>query len=648
MTIRTLFNRLGSFAQVLIVNPGLVRRGPRFAWRALKEGPRASIDRMRAVINRLRLSLDYRAWQAEFGTTVEEKLAMRDWAQALPHPTQVAVLMPLSNPRYEWLQAAIHSVQAQLYPCWQLCIAIDSSTDQRIRLLLEAKSASEPRIEVVFCEGKGKICETSNRALELAKAPWVALLDQSDLLSDDALIWVAKAIQEHPEARLFYSDEDKIRPMGDLFEPYFKGQWNPLLMEGQNMFSHLGVYSADLMRQVGGFRQGVESSQDYDLVLRCSEQVRRDQIVHIPRVLYHVRVSRRSTALGGMGDRKESAARAIKEHLVRRCEPLQELRSNTFGFHAKRLLPDPAPRVSIIIPTRNGLNVLKPCLESLLKMTRYPDFEVLVVDNGSDDWATLQFLESLRQQEKIKVLHDPSSFNYSALNNRAVQEASGQLICLLNNDIEVLDQGWLEEMVVFALRPGVGAVGARLLFPNGKLQHAGVVLGLGLGGVAGHAHLGMPGDSPGYFSRAQLAQEISAVTAACLVVQRCHYLEVGGLDEVNLRVAFNDVDFCLKLKEQGLHNIYVPAARLIHHESASRGLDHNPEKAARFAQEVSWMHYRWSHLLQNDPAYNPNLSFDTPLFRLACPPRLNRWGATIVGNASLPYDFTFRGIAEEK
>ena len=625
MTIRILSNRLGSFAQVLSVYPSLVRRGSRFAWRALKEGPRASFDRMRVVINRLRLSLDYRAWRAEFGTTAEEKRAMRAWAQALPNPNQIAVLMPLSNPRFEWLQAAIHSVQAQLYPHWQLCIAIDSFIDQRIRLLLEAKMASDPRIKVVFCEGKGQICETSNRSLELAKAPWLALLDQNDLLSDDALAWVAKAIEDHPQARLFYSDEDKISPMGDLFEPYFKGQWNPLLMEGQNMFSHLGVYNAALTRQVGGFRQGMEGSQDYDLVLRCSEQLRRDQIVHIPRVLYHVLVCRRSTVLGGMGDRKESAARAIKEYLVRRGEPLEELRWNSFGFHAKRFLPVPAPRVSIIIPTRNGLKVLKPCLKSLLKLTRYPDFEVLVVDNGSDDWATLQFLEGLKQQGKIKVLHDPSPFNYSALNNRAVQKASGELSCLLNNDIEVLDRGWLEEMVIFALRPGVGAVGARLVFPNGRLQHAGVVLGLGLGGVAGHAHLGLPGESPGYFSRVQLAQEISAVTAACLVVKRSHYLEVGGLDAVNLKVAFNDVDFCLKLKEQGLHNIYVPSARLIHHESVSRGLDQSPEKAARFAQEVSWMHYRWGHHLQNDLAYNPNLSFDNPLFRLACPPRLNGW-----------------------
>ena len=293
------------------------------------------------------------------------------------------------------------------------------------------------------------------------------------------------------------------------------------------------------------------------------------------------------------------------------------------GFKAQLALPDLAPRVSVIIPTRNGLKVLKPCLTSLLGITRYPDLEVLVVDNGSDDPATLQFLAELEGQGKIRVLRDPGPFNYSALNNQAVEQASGELICLLNNDIEVIDPGWLEELVVQALRPGVGAVGARLLYPNRTLQHGGVLLGVG--GVANHAHLGWPGDHPGYFSRAQLTQEMAAVTGACLLVSRANYLVVGGLDADNLKVAFNDVDFCLKLREQGLQNVYVPAAKLIHHESVSRGQDLSPEKAARFAAEVAWMQQRWGEQLPHDPAYNPNLSLDNPHFRLAWPPRLERW-----------------------
>jgi len=397
------------------------------------------------------------------------------------------------------------------------------------------------------------------------------------------------------------------------------------LMEGQNMFSHLGVYATDLVRRVGGFREGFEGSQDHDLVLRCSSQLRREQIVHIPRVLYHWRVHPQSTAGGAKAKpyTVQAAERAISEHLQRRALPLRQVSWTPVGFRAELALPEPPPRVSVIIPTRNGLKVLRPCLTSLLERTRYSDFEVLVVDNGSDEPATLQFLADLEQQGRIRVLPDPSPFNYSALNNRAVQKASGELICLLNNDIEVIDPGWLEELVVQALRPGVGAVGARLLYPNRTLQHGGVLLGVG--GVANHAHLGWPGDHPGYFSRAQLTQEMAAVTGACLLVRRSYYEAVGGLNEEQLTVAFNDVDFCLKLLEQGLQNVYAPAARLIHHEAVSRGQDLSPEKAARFAAEVAWMQQRWGDQLHHDTAYNPNLSLDNPHFRLAWPPRVDRW-----------------------
>jgi glycosyltransferase involved in cell wall biosynthesis len=569
---------------------------------------------------------DYEAWCAEFGTTAEEKTVMAAWAQVLPEPPQIAVLMPVFNPRPEWLQAAIDSVRGQLYPHWQLCIADDCSTDPRIRTLLEAALEADPRIQVMFREHNGHICACSNSALELVEAPWVALLDHDDLLPDEALIWVVKAIADHPDARLFYSDEDKLSQSGALFDPYFKGDWNPVLMEGQNTFSHLGVYHTNLLRRVGGFREGFEGSQDHDLVLRCSEQLRREQIVHIPRILYHWRVHPKSTASDAKAKpySVQATERAITEHLHRRALPLQQMDRTPLGFRAVLALPNPVPRVSVIIPTRNGLKVLKPCLKSLLEITSYANLEVILVDNGSDDPETLQFLEELRQQGKISILRDPGPFNYSALNNKAVQNATGELICLLNNDVEVIDQRWLEELVVFALRPDVGAVGARLLYPNRTLQHAGVVLGFGLDGVAAHAHVGVPDDSPGYFSRAQLALEISAVTAACLVVQRSHYLAVGGLDELNLKVAYNDIDFCLKLREIGLQNVYVPVARLIHHESVSRGSDQSPAKTARFAAEVSWMRQRWGHLLQFDQYYNPNLSLKRP-FRLARPPRLNRW-----------------------
>ena len=634
MKVHALLSRMLTSARVFRREPDVLVRAPRFIWRAIKEGPRLSLHRLRRITDPLRFtasSPNYQAWRDQFRTTDQERAAMAAWAEALQEPVVISVLMPVFNPKPEWLQEAIDSVRSQLYPHWQLCIADDCSTDPRIRPLLEAAMVADPRIQVVFREHNGHICASSNSALELVDAPWMALLDHDDLLPDEALIWVAKAIIDHPDARLFYSDEDKIGQDNVLFDPYFKGDWNPVLMEAQNMFCHLGVYSTELVRQVGGFREGFEGSQDHDLVLRCSEQIRRDQIVHIPRALYHWRVHPQSTSSGlsAKSYSVRSAERAITEHFHRIGLPLERMRWNSSGFHPKLALPNPVPRVSVIIPTRNGIEVLKPCLTSLLECTCYPDLEVLVVDNGSDDPSTLEFLADLEQQGRIKVFRDPSPFNYSALNNRAVQQTNSELVCLLNNDIEVIDPGWLEELVVQVLRPGVGAVGAKLLYPDRTIQHGGVVLGVG--GVAGHAHHRCPEDHGGYFSRAQLTQEMAAVTGACLLVRRSHYEAVGGLNEEHLKVAFNDIDFCLKLRELGLHNIYAPEARLIHHESVSRGDDLSCEKAKRFAAETAWMLNQWDDQLNHDPAFNPNLYLHNMPFSLdggisfSCPPRLQSW-----------------------
>jgi glycosyltransferase involved in cell wall biosynthesis len=626
MKLRTLLRRLHTSTQLLRSDPRLVLRVPRFVWRSFKEGPRASLDRLRRMSHPLRFSVQYEAWRQEFGTTVKEKGAMAAWAQELQDPPQIAVLMPVFNPRPEWLQAAVDSVRGQIYPHWQLCIADDCSTDPSIRLLLETAMDSDSRIQVVFRECNGHICASSNSALELVQAPWIALMDHDDLLPDDALIWVARAIAENPEVRLLYSDEDKIRLTGEHIDPYFKCDWNPILMEGQNMFCHLGVYSTDLVRWVGGFREGFEGSQDHDLVLRCSEQLKRDQIFHIPRVLYHWRVHPKSTA-GGASAKPyaiQAGERAISEHLQRCGLPLRQISRTINGYKTHLDLPDSAPKVSVIIPTRNGLKVLRPCLTSLLELTRYPDFEVLVVDNGSDDPATLQFLADLECEGTIQLLSDHSPFNYSALNNRAVQHANGEFICLLNNDIEIIDPGWLEELVVHALRPQVGAVGAKLLYPNRTIQHGGVLLGIG--GVAGHAHHGLYEDDHGYFSRAQLSQEVSAVTAACLLVSKHNYQAAGGLNEVNLKVAFNDVDLCLKLIKMGLRNIYAPHATLLHHESVTRGYEDTAAKKARFKAEAVWMQERWGNALLHDPAYNPNLVLDGSPFAISWGPRLERWG----------------------
>jgi GT2 family glycosyltransferase len=323
-----------------------------------------------------------------------------------------------------------------------------------------------------------------------------------------------------------------------------------------------------------------------------------------------------------------AAERAVGEHLQCLHLPVTHLDRTDAGIRPFFGLPAPAPRVSVIIPTRNGLDVLAPCLRSLLDQTDYPDLEILVVDNGSDDPATLAFLADLETAGRIRVLLDPSPFNFSALNNKAVEQATGEWICLMNNDIEVIQPEWLIQMLAYAQRPGVGAVGARLLYPDRRIQHGGVLLGIG--GVAGHAHHGLAHDDLGYYCRAQLAQEMSAVTAACLLVSKANYQSVEGLNAEHLSVAFNDVDFCLKLLEQGLINVYVPTAVLLHHESVSRGFEDTPAKQDRFAREVAWMQQRWGEYLTTDAAYNPNLTLDGSPFSMASPPRVKRWSLSEV------------------
>lgn len=629
MKLRTLLRRLRTSAQVVLTHPGALARAPRFAWRALREGPQLSLARLRALSDPSRFTPNtYRSWLAQFhDPSDQEREAMRAWAEGLPDPPKIAVLMPVFNPNPQWLQEAIDSVCDQLYPHWQLCIADDCSTDPRVREVLERAAAGDQRIWVVFREQNGHISAASNTALELVEAPWVALLDHDDRLAEDALAWVARSIVEHPQLRMIFSDEDKIDANGSRRDPYFKCDWNPILMEGQNAVCHLGVYATGLVREVGGFRVGYEGAQDHDLTLRCSRQLRREQILHLPRVLYHWRVHAGSTATGAEAKPYScgAAQRVVADHLRSLNQAATAVDCTPVGLQPRFGPPVDPPRVSVIIPTRNGFAVLEPCLRSLLEHTHYPNLEVLVVDNGSDDPSTLAFLAELEAVGSIRVLPDPSPFNYSALNNRAVEQATGEFICLMNNDIEVIQPDWLIQMLAYGQRPGVGAVGARLLYPDRTIQHGGVILGIG--GVAGHVHHGLAQDDSGYYCRAQLAQEMSAVTAACLLVRKSHYQAVGGLNAENLRVAFNDVDFCLKLVEHGLHNVYAARAVLLHHESVSRGHENTPAKQARFAAEVAWMQQRWGDRLTSDSAYNPNLDLEHAPFSLATPPRLKRWSS---------------------
>jgi GT2 family glycosyltransferase len=449
------------------------------------------------------------------------------------------------------------------------------------------------------------------------------LLDQDDAFAENALALVALEIERHPEAGLIYSDEDKIDETEARSNPFFKPDWNPELFLGQNYINHLGVYRSELLREIGGFREGFEGSQDYDLALRCVEKLQPEQVRHIPRILYHWRMV--SGSLAAIPDAKpyakEAARRALAEHGERTGRPgvVVPCPENTESHRVLHALPQPAPLASIIIPTRDRAALLQRCVESIRARTDYRPFEIIVVDNGSVEEETLAFFRRAEGENILRVLADTGPFNYSRLNNRAAATARGDLLVFLNNDTEIDDPGWLTEMVRHAMQPEVGAVGARLWYPDGTLQHGGVVLGLG--GVAGHAFPHIPRGHPGYFNRAMLQQNCSAVTGACMVLRKAVFEELSGFDEENLGVTFNDIDFCLRLAERGYRVVWTPYANLIHHESASRGHQRTPEEQAQFLGEAGYMQKVWAARLLRDPYYNPNLSLNLPGFEIAFPPR---------------------------
>lgn len=565
---------------------------------------------------------DYAEWIRRYDALTDEaREGMRKDVQSFRDRPLISVIMPAYNSNRKWLEEAIASVQSQIYPHWELCIADDASTDRHVREMLQDWTRHDTRIRVVHREKNGHICAASNSALGLASGSWIALLDHDDVLHESALYWVAREIECEPEAGLIYTDEDKIDLSGGRTQPYWKSDWNRDLFYSHNMICHLGVYRKDIVMAVGGFREGLEGAQDYDLALRVIERLEPTQIRHIPRVLYHWRQHVGSTALSSTTKpyAMPAGTRALNDHFTRRGVAARaELTGE--GYRVRYEISRPWPMVSLIILTKDRVDLLRRCVDSILTRTDYGPYEILVVDNGSSERETLEYLGELQRREAVRVVQDSGPFNFSALNNRAVLVARGSIVGLLNNDTEVISKKWLQEMVSFAVQEDVGAVGARLWYPDETLQHAGVILGIG--GVAGHPHRRLPRWNKGFAGRADVCQSLSAVTAACLVVRKAVYEEVGGFNESDLPVAFNDVDFCLRVREAGYRNIWTPYADLYHYESATRGLDNRPDKRRRFSAETAYMKTRWGELLRRDPAYNPNLTLDFEDFSLAWPPRV--------------------------
>jgi len=566
---------------------------------------------------------DYERWIQRYDTNDDVKRQRwKSAARRLASGPGISIVMPVHNPDPEHLESAIQSVLGQIYPKWELCIADDASTDSRIHRLLESYASRDRRIRVVRLSNNVGISEATNAALELASHEWITFLDHDDLLREQSLIRVVETLVSQPRIRLLYTDEDKVNERGEREAPHFKPDWNPELLRAVNYICHLAVYDRALLNEIGPLRSECDGAQDYDLVLRATQVLEDENIHHLPEILYHWRMAKGSTAESGQN--KDYASQAGLKALadtLRAVTPDARVSKGQFPttYRVNYPLPETKPLVSIIIPTRNAYGLVKQCIESIREKTDYPGYEIIIVDNGSTDREALDYFETLERSGMARILTLDIPFNYSRLNNFAVAQARGDIIVLMNNDIEVISSNWLSEMVSLASREETGAVGARLLYPDNRIQHAGVILGIG--GVAGHSHKYFDRGDPGYFGRLHHRQNLSAVTAACLAVRKSVYTEVGGLDEDNLKVAFNDVDFCLRVRESGYRNVWTPFAELYHHESVSRGPEDTPEKQKRFSNEVAFMQQRWGLKLTLDPAYNPNLTLEHENFDLSFPPR---------------------------
>jgi len=599
-------------------------------WRVFRAGGIAAV---RAKISPRNFSANYADWVARYDTFTESqrKTCAKALSQLRVQP-KISIIMPVFNVEERWLRAAIESCRAQVYENWELCIADDKSTAPHIAAVLNEYSAKDARIKVTFRAENGHIVAATNSALELATGVYSAFLDNDDELTPDALAFMVHAINEHPNGELFYSDEDKKTEDGQRFNPYFKSDWNPELILSQNYLCHLCLYrTATIVKKLGGLRLGFEGAQDWDLALRVADTVGAQNIHHVPHVLYHWRVIAGSTAQSTSAKPYvlEAQKKAVTEHLERRNIIGARVKIDEAISQLRVTLPVPVPQplISIIIPTKDHVGLLSQFIDSVLKVSTYSNFEFIIIDNGSKEEATATWLKNLEKRwPKTKIIRDDGPFNYARLNNSAVAHASGEYLLLCNNDLQVISADWLEQLVSFASLPNVGGVGARLLYPNGTVQHAGVVTGIN--GVAGHAFKYFPRCDVGYFNGAILPRTVSGCTAACLMMRRENFSKVGGFDEQGLAIAFNDVDLCLKLGAAGLRIIYCPYAELFHHESASRGLETTPEKFMRFEGEVVTMKKRWGERLANDPYYSPNLTILTEDYVFAFPPRRAKpWGA---------------------
>lgn len=544
---------------------------------------------------------EYQKWMRTKEHTVSPEEAKKEIRKFKSKP-MFSLLIPVTNKQRKGLKKLVLSIEKQEYPNWQICAAVaqNARTDTALD---EIKSlAREGKAKIAYAQEEPDLSKLSDLALNLADGEYVALLDEEGVLSKDALFEAAKVLNKDPKLDVIYADEDRIGIDGLREDYYFKPDFSPDTLLSSNYMGPFTLIRTSLAKKAGGFKEAGDGAPGYDLILRSTEITR--EIKHLPRVLYH--------ALSSRFINREAEKKAILHALKRRKTPGRVKEGAAAGFYdvTYDVLGDPS--VDIIIPTKNNPDVLSRCVESIVSHTTWKNYQIHIVDNGSTDPKTIELFKRLKREvRKLDVLPHDVPFNFSEINNWAVKKTEGDYLLFLNDDTEVLTEGWIENMLGFAQLDYVGAVGGRLLYPDRTVQHAGVVIGLGESQIAGHIHTRADAHEIGYFGKLQSVTDYSAVTGACLMVQREKFNSVGGFDE-KLTVNYNDIDLCLKLYKKGYFNIYDPQVELYHYESLSRGQDLSPEKKKRRQQERLYFSDTWGDLLTRDPMYNVNLSLRKP------------------------------------
>lgn len=527
------------------------------------------------------------------------------------HQFSKKILISVAVPAYKtpavFLRQMIQSLEEQTYSNWELCIANGSPEDKEMHEILEEWSQKDVRVRYKDLKENLGISENTNEAFAMAKGEFIGLLDHDDLLAPNALFEIAKVLEKDESIDMVYTDEDKVTTdLSEHFQPHFKPDFNIDLLRSNNYICHFCLVRKEIVKKIGGFCKEFDGAQDHDFIFRCTEKARK--VEHIPEILYHWRTHKSSTADNPASKMYafDAGKRAVEAHLTRMGTIGVVSHTPDLGFYRVKYPVQGKPLVSIIIPNKDEKDTLQACMESLRSKTLYDNFEIIIIENNSTTKEIFDYYRELSKEENIRLLKWKKEFNYAAINNFGAKHAKGEYLLFLNNDVTAINSDWMEEMLGVCQRPEVGVVGVKLIYPDNTIQHAGCVIGIG--GIAGHMFVDMPADRTGYLHKASIMQDMSAVTAACMMIEKAVFEKVGGFSE-ELAVAFNDVDLCLKVRREGHLVVYDPYAQLYHMESKTRGAEDSEEKMRRFQKEIEYMRCHWIDILKNgDPYYNKNLS----------------------------------------